>query len=123
MSDAENSNQALPAVSTVPVETFFSCELRAGTITACVLNAKARKAAYVLTIDFGVAGVRTSSGQFTRLYQPEHLIGRQIVGVLNFPPRNIAGIESQCLVLGFDTPEGVVLLTPERSVANGERVF
>ena len=120
MSDAGDSNQALP---TVTPDAFFACELRAGTITACAPNAKARKPAYVLTIDFGVAGVRTSSGQFTRLYQPEQLIGRQVVGVLNFPPRNIAGVESQCLVLGFDTPEGVVLLAPERAVANGERVF
>ncbi len=120
MSDAGDRYERLPMVS---AESFFGCELRAGTILECVPNTKARKPAYVLTIDFGPCGLRTSSGQFTRLYRADELIGRQIVGVLNFPPRNIAGIESQCLVLGFDSLEGVVLLTPERAVGNGERVF
>lgn len=120
MSDAGEKYAGLPTIS---AETFFACELRVGTILACVPNPKARKPAYVLTISFGPCGVRTSSGQFTRLYQADALIGRQVVGVLNFPPRNIAGVESQCFVLGFDTPEGVVLLSPERTVSDGERVF
>jgi len=120
MSETASAEAALP---TVPPESFFACELRAGTVVRCEPNVKARKPAYILTIDFGARGMRTSSGQFTRLYSPEQLIGRQVVGVLNFPPRNIAGVESQCLVLGFDTPDGVVLLQPERAVANGERVF
>lgn len=120
MSDSGHSEAALPTISP---EIFFGCELRAGTILSCAPNLKARKPAYILTIDFGMCGTRISSGQFTRLYEVEDLVGRQVVGVLNFPPRNIAGVESQCLVLGFDTPDGVVLLQPERSVANGERVF
>jgi tRNA-binding protein len=120
MSDATVADAAL---STVSPETFFACELRAGTVVRCEPNPKARKPAYILTIDFGTRGLRTSSGQFTRLYGADQLVGRQVVGVLNFPSRNIAGVESQCLVLGFDTPEGVVLLQPERAVANGERVF
>ena len=92
-------------------------------VTACVPNAAARKPAYVLTIDFGPLGTRTGSAQLTGLYQPEQLIGRQVVAVVNFPPRRVAGVESQCLVLGVDTPGGVALLAMERPVENGARVY
>jgi tRNA-binding protein len=104
-------------------DTFFACDLRVGTIIACELNSKARKPSYKLTIDFGVVGEKTSSAQLTNLYLPEQLIGRQIVAVVNFPPRNVAGVESQCLVLGVDTDQGVALLAVEREVENGVRVF
>jgi tRNA-binding protein len=110
------------ALPTVPTETFFTCDLRAGTITQCDLNLKAHKAAYALQIDFGPLGLCTSSAQLTQLYTPEQLIGRQIVAVVNFAPRNIAGVESQCLILGVDTPGGVALLALERAVENGSRV-
>ena len=107
----------------VPPETFFACDLRVGTVTACAPNAAARKPAYVLTIDFGPLGARTSSAQLTGLYQPDQLIGRQVVAVVNFPSRHVAGVESQCLVLGVDTPGGVTLLAMERPVENGARVY
>jgi len=67
--------------------------------------------------------LRTSSAQLTQLYTPEQLIGRQVVAVVNFAPRNVAGVESQCLVLGVDTPGGVALLAVERVVENGSRVY
>ncbi len=115
-----NTSQPLP---TIPTETFFACDLRVGTIVSCELNAKARKPAYRIEIDFGPLGLRTSSAQLTQLYTPEQLIGRQIVAVINFAARNVAGVESQCLVLGIDTPGGVVLLAMERAVENGSRVY
>lgn len=111
---------SLPEVST---ETFFACDLRVGTIIACAPNPKARKPAYILTIDFGALGKKTSSAQLTNLYSTEQLIGRQIVAVVNFPPRNIAGVRSQCLVLGVDTAQGVVALSVERQTENGARIF
>ncbi len=113
-------NDPLPIV---PAEQFFACDARAGTVIACTPNPKARKPAYRLEIDFGPLGIRTSSAQLTALYSAAELIGRQVLAVLNFAPRNIAGVESQCLVLGTDTPDGVVLLAVERPVANGSRVF
>lgn len=110
------------ALPTVPVDTFFSCDLRIGTVVACELNVKARKPSYALIIDFGPLGLFTSSAQLILLYNPEDLVGRQVVAVVNFPPRNVAGVESRCLVLGTETSEGVVLLDPERPVANGSRI-
>jgi tRNA-binding protein len=115
-----SSEPILPAITP---EQFFACDLRAGTIVACALNPKARKPAYALTIDFGALGIKTSSAQLTGLYSPEQPVGRQVIAVMNFPPRNVAGVESQCLVLGVDSPSGVVLLAMERAVENGSRVY
>ena len=113
-----------PESAPTTIETFFACDLRVGTVVACALNPKARKPAYRLTIDLGPLGERTSSAQLTGLYTAEQLIGRQIVCVVNFPPRNIAGVDSQCLVLGTDAQDGaVVVLAVERSVANGSRIY
>lgn len=108
---------------TVPVEQFFGCDLRVGTVSACVPNAKAKKPAYVLTLDFGPLGIRTSSAQLTQLYTPEQLVGRQVLAVVNFAPRNIAGVLSECLTLGVDGDAGLVLLATERTVPNGARVY
>lgn len=107
---------------TVAVEQFFTCDLRVGTVLKCEPNPRARKPSFTLTIDFGPLGHRTSSAQLVSLYSPEALISRQVIAVVNFPSRNVAGVESQCLVLGIETPEGVVLLDVERPVANGSRV-
>ena len=110
------------AADPVSVEQFFACDLRVGTVIECQLNPRARKPSFKLTIDFGPLGQRTSSAQLVALYSPETFISRQIIAVLNFPPRNVAGVESQCLVLGIETPEGVVVLDVERPVPNGSRV-
>ncbi len=114
----DDTPQPLPTIQT---ETFFACDLRVGTVVSCELNPKARKPAYRIEIDFGPLGLRTSSAQLTQLYTPEQLIGRQIVAMINFAPRNVAGVESQCLVLGVDTPGGVAVLAMERTVRNGSR--
>lgn len=109
--------------ATIPVEQFFGCDLRVGTVTACVPNAKARKPAYVLTLDFGPLGIKTSSAQITALYTPDQLIGRQVLAVVNFAPRKVADVLSECLTLAVDGAGGLVLLGVERTVPNGARVY
>lgn len=112
--------QALPEAST---DGFFTYDLRIGTIIEATINAKARVHAYVLRIDFGPLGHKTSSAQLTRRYQPEGLVGRQVVAVINFPPRRIAGVVSEVLVLGGLPGEGdVVLLQPDCELANGTSI-
>ena len=107
----------------VSPEVFFSCELRVGTVRSCEPNPGARKPAYVMSIDFGPElGTRVSSAQITDLYHADELLGRQVIAVVNFPPKNVAGVESQCLVLGLETAQGVVLLCADRPVPDGTRV-
>lgn len=98
-------------------------EIRVGTITAVEDFPQARTPAYKLTIDFGDAGTKRSSAQVTKLYSKEELLGKQIVGVLNFAPKQIANFFSECLVTGFVSGPGeVVLAIPERRVPNGLRL-
>ncbi len=107
----------------ITIDTFFACDLRIGTVLACEPNAKARKPAYKLTLDFGALGTRFSSAQITGRYRPEDLLGRQVVAVVNFPPRKVADVLSECLVLAADGDGGLVTLTVESPVANGSRVY
>lgn len=88
-------------------------------------NEAARKPAYVLEVDLGPElGIRTSSAQLTELYRIDDLIGRQVAAVVNFPPRQIAKVMSEILVVGFPDPEGrVVLVGVDRPVPNGGRLF
>jgi tRNA-binding protein len=105
------------------VETFFAVDVRVGRVVSAEPNPKARTPAYTLVIDFGPLGARRSSAQLTALYAPEDLVGRQVVAVVNFPPRRVAGVESQVLVLGVSDANGaVILLTPEREAPLGARV-
>lgn len=106
-----------------PVDGFFAYDLRVGTVVSAEPNAKARKPAYVLTIDFGAAGTRTTSAQLTRHYGIADLVGRQVVAVLNFPPKRVAGIVSEVLVLGAcPAADDVILVAPDRAVPNGTRI-
>ena len=108
----------------IEFDDFLKVEMRVGTIVDAELNAKARKPAYKLTIDFGDEfGIKTSSAQITDLYTPEILIGRQVIAVMNFKPIKVADVKSEVLVLGMDTELGVALLQPERHVDNGSRIY
>ena len=104
-------------------EDFEKVEMMVGTIIEATDFPEARNPAYKLKIDFGSHGVKKSSAQITKLYRKEGLIGRQVIAVVNFPPKQIANFVSECLVLGVvgDDKE-IVLLQPERKVENGLRI-
>ena len=104
---------------------FAKVDIRVGTVLSAVPNAGARKPALVLEVDFGPEiGLKRSSAQLADLYRPEDLVGRQVAAVVNFPPRQIAKVMSEVLVLGFPDAEGrVVLVAVERPVPNGGRLF
>lgn len=102
---------------------FAKVDMRMGTIFKAERNPDARKPAYVMQIDFGPLGIKTSSAQLTANYTPDDLVDKQVVAVTNFPVKRIAGVKSQVLVLGvMSEEEDVVLLQPERPVKNGEKI-
>ncbi len=110
-------------IEEVTFEDFRRVRIHAGTVVEAAPNPKARVPAYVLRIDFGPLGMRTSSAQLTRNYTPGELVGRQVVAVMNFPPKRVAGVKSEVLVLGTVSDEaGVVLLHPTFPVENGAPV-
>ena len=102
---------------------FEKIEMRAGTILEVSDFPNARKPAYQFCIDFGEFGIKKSSAQVTHLYKKEELIGRQVIAVVNFPPKQIANFFSECLVLGvIDENKNVILLQPDRPVQNGLKI-
>jgi tRNA-binding protein len=105
-------------------EDFESVELRVGTIIEVQDFPKARKPAYILTVDFGEAlGTRKSSAQIKDLYTREELLGKQVLAVVNFPPKQIGPVRSECLITGFYRQDGlVVLAVPEQPVPNGAKL-
>lgn len=102
---------------------FEKLDIRTGTIIEVNDFPTARKPAYKLRIDFGALGIKQSSAQITKHYTKDQLQGRQIVAVVNFPPKQIGTFFSECLVLGvYDESNDVVLLQPERQVGNGNKI-
>ena len=109
---------------TVSVEEFFKATIHCGTIIKVEDFPEARKPSYKIWVDFGEEiGTKQTSAQVTQIYSKENLLGKQILAVTNFPSKRIAGFKSEFLTLGMDSPDGVVLLQPERKVKNGVRVY
>lgn len=104
---------------------FAKVDVRVGTVLSAAPNPAARKPAYVLEIDFGAGlGRKKASAQVTELYTPEQLVGRQVAAVVNFPPKQIARMVSEVLVLGFPDAQGrVVLINVDHPVPDGSRMF
>lgn len=109
----------------ITVDRFLEVDIRVGRITTARANATAIKPAVHLVVDFGAElGTRESSAQLTVHYPPAALLGRLVVAVVNFPPRRIAGVNSEVLILGLPDADGaVVLLHPDHDVPLGGRVF
>lgn len=102
---------------------FEKIDMRLGTVLTAKPFPKAKKLAYQLTIDFGALGIKKSSAQITDLYEASTLIGKQVIAVINFPPKQIANFISECLVLGvYEENKEVVLLQPERPMPNGSKI-
>ncbi len=112
-----------PNSPSISFDDFSKPDLRIGTVIRAEYFAEARKPAIKLWIDFGSLGIKKSSAQITHRYNPEMLIDRQVVAVINFPPKQIANFISECLVLGaINDQNEVVLLNPEFPAVNGGEV-
>lgn len=108
----------------ITFEDFDKVEMRAGTVLEVKPNKKSRNPAYVVTIDFGEElGIKKSSAQITTLYQPEDLIGKQVICCVNLSPIYIGSVKSEVRILGTESEQGVVLLRPTEPVKNGDKVF
>ena len=102
---------------------FTKVDIRCGTILSVAAFPKAKKPAYQLSIDFGPLGIRKSSAQITDHYSIENLVGKQIIAVVNFPPKQIANFISECLVLGvYNEAHEVILLHTSLPVSNGQPI-
>ena len=107
----------------INIQDFGKLDIRVGTIISVKLLEKAKKPAYHLEIDFGKLGIKQSSAQITKNYTIDELKGRQVVAIVNFPPKKIAGVSSEVLVMGAnDDNEEVVLLEPEKDISNGAKI-
>jgi tRNA-binding protein len=111
-------------MSTISWNDFEKIEIRCGTVIDVRDFPKAKKPSYQFRVDFGSAlGIKRSSAQVTQLYTKEDLLNRQVIAVVNFPPKQIADFFSECLILGvYDENNHVILLQPERTVKNGQRI-
>ncbi|MGP0594804.1 tRNA-binding protein [Nitrospira sp. T9] len=112
-------------MQTISWDEFIKVELRVGRIVSAVRFPEAKKPAYILQVDFGKdIGMKKSSAQVTVLYKPEELVGKLVVGVVNFPNKQIGPVMSECLVTGFHTENGeVALCVPDKSVPLGRKLL
>jgi len=112
-------------LETISFDDFLKVELRVGRVVSATVFEQARKPAYVLHVDFGEEiGIRKSSAQITALYTPEELVGKLVVAVVNFPPKQIGPLMSECLVTGFHNEHGeVALCVPDRPVPLGTKLL
>ena len=109
----------------IEFEDFLKVDIRVGTVIDAQIFEKARKPAYKVWVDFGPDfGVKKTSGQITQNYTPETLIGRQVCGVINFPPKQIADYMSEFLILGMNDNDGnITLIAPDKNIPNGQRLY
>ena len=114
-----------PALETITFPDFEKVDIRVGTIVEAAFFPEARKPAFKLLIDFGGSiGIKKSSAQITKHYTLENLVGRQVLAVVNFPPRQIGPMKSEVLTLGMPDADGeVVLIEPNLTVPNGGKLF
>lgn len=112
-------------METISFDDFLKVELRVGRIVAVSVFKEARKPAYILQVDFGEElGIKKSSAQITALYQPDELVGRLVVAVVNFPRKQVGPLMSECLVTGFHNEQGeVALCVPDKPVPLGTRLL
>jgi tRNA-binding protein len=101
---------------------FSKVEMRVGTVMQAEVFKEAKKPAYTMIVDFGDLGTRKTSAQITSLYTPDELIGKQVIAVINFPPKQIANLQSECLILGAVEGGEVTLLIPDKPVKDGLRI-
>ncbi len=101
---------------------FLKLDIRVGTIVDAKEFLEAKKKSYQLNIDFGPLGKKVSSAQITERYTPKELIGKQILAVVNFPPKQIGPFQSEVLVLGTYSKDGVILITPDKVAENGDKL-
>jgi tRNA-binding protein len=112
-------------VPEISYDDFANVDIRIGTVVEAKMFPEARKPAYILMIDFGPEiGIRKSSAQITVHYTPEQLVGRQVLGVVNFPPRQIGPVRSEVLTLGFEDEDGTIVLGgTDHKVPNGKKLM
>jgi tRNA-binding protein len=101
---------------------FAKIEMRVGTVVSAEIFKEAIKPAYKITVDFGDFGIKKTSAQITKLYLPSEIIGKQVIAIVNFPTKQIANIQSECLVLGAVNEDEVTLLTTDKLVKNGLKI-
>lgn len=101
---------------------FSKIDIRVGTVIGAEVFKEAKNPAYKISVDFGSLGIKKSSAQITKLYSPDEIIGKQVIAVVNFPKKQIANIQSECLILGAVNESEVTLLTTDKQVNNGLRI-
>jgi len=107
----------------ITFDDFLKVDMRIGTVLNAKVNEKAKKPAYILEVDFGKEiGIKTTSAQITDKYSLEELIGMKVVGVVNFPPKQIADVKSEFLIIGSYSEGGVTLLSPNKDAQNGDKI-
>lgn len=125
ISGEQEMDESSTAQETISWDDFMRVDLRVGTIVAVDDFPEARRPAYKLQVDFGAEiGIKKSSAQITALYERDSLIGKQVLAVVNFPPKQIGPVRSECLVTGFHNADGDIVLTmPTAKVPNGARLL
>lgn len=107
----------------IDIKDFQKVDIRVGTIISASINKGTKKPAYKLEIDFGPFGIKKSSARITDIYNLDDLINKQVIAVINFPPIKISEVKSEVLVLGADSDNGVILLTTDKPIENGKRIY